>query len=271
MHVQARTLPDPTPIWAWPWVECLRLQRLQWSAYEIPVRGLPPVFEGLRIVHLTDLHIDTVWMPAWDKVLQQLAANPPDLILITGDFVDSKIDCRPALPNVRRFLAPLSARLGVWGILGNHDGDAFALPMNDLPVHPLYNDRVILRDGEAVLDLVGWHGVMPTDVSPRVVDELGPKPPGWLRLVMAHFPQQVLTAKSIDADVIFAGHTHGGQVCLPGGRAILSHDPLPQRFAKGVHQFDQTWLCVPRGLGFSAHAVRAFCPAEVIELTLTRA
>ncbi|MGN6627388.1 MAG: hypothetical protein ACTHLN_12285, partial [Tepidisphaeraceae bacterium] len=121
------------------------------------------------------------------------------------------------------------------------------------------------------LELVGWHGVMPTDVSPRVVRELGPKPPGWLRLVMAHFPQQGLTAKSIDADVVFAGHTHGGQVCLPGGRAILSHDPLPKRFAKGVHQFDQTWLCVPRGLGFSAHAVRAFCPAEVIELTLTRA
>ena len=100
-----------------------------------------------------------------------------------------------------------------------------------------------------------------------------PVPTPELRIGVTHAPYvRVLEAMRADGcDLILAGHTHGGQVCLPGGRAILSHDPLPKRFAKGVHQFDQTWLCVPRGLGFSAHAVRAFCPAEVIELTLTRA
>ena len=270
MLANALTLRDPTRPWEWPWVELLRLRRLQWTAHTITLPHLPAAMEGLRIVHLTDLHIDTTWMPAWDRVIERLNNRPPDLIVITGDFIDRKQDYRPALPLLNRFLGSLHARLGVWGMFGNHDGDTLGIPLNDSNVRLLYNESACLRDGDATLEIIGIHGVMPNDLSPRVLRKIGPKPPGCVRLTMAHYPHQVLTLRPIEPDIVFAGHTHGGQVCLPGGIPIQTHDPLPKRFARGVHRIDETWLSVGRGLGFSTHPIRTFCPAEVIELTLTR-
>jgi uncharacterized protein len=257
-----RTLPEP-PADPGPWLELLTIRRLAWRAYTLPIPSLHPKFVGLRIVHLTDVHIARRWMPAWDKLLLRLVAAPPDLIVFTGDFVDRKDDHRPALSNLRRFVHGLKARLGVYAILGNHDSDLLPLSAPDLPVRVLMNETVTLRDDDAALELTGWYGVNRGDCRPA----FAPRSPGTLRLVLSHYPSLIDHAP--DADVVFAGHTHGGQVCLPGGRPILTHDPMPKAYARHVHQFGDTYLIVNRGLGFSSYPVRCFCPAEAIEIKLT--
>ena len=264
----AITLAEP----AWPrgaWLEVFRIRRLLFSAYPIPIPGLPPALVGLRILHLTDPHIDVRWMPAWDELHDRLAASPPDLILITGDFVERKYDSRPAFPLLERFLGGLTARLGVWGILGNHDGDVLALALADMNVRLLANERVTLQSVGGNLELIGVQGVSPFDLSSRFLATLEPKQPGTLRLVMMHYPDLLERLVSLDGAVYFAGHTHGGQVCLPGGRPLMTHDRLPKRFAQGVHRIGDRWLSVGRGLGFSTYPIRTFCPADVAELTLT--
>jgi predicted MPP superfamily phosphohydrolase len=67
---------------------------------------------------------------------------------------------------------------------------------------------------------------------------------------------------------MLAGHTHGGQACLPGGIPIIRHDTLPRRYCRGVNRLFDTWLVVSRGMGFATRQFRVFCPAEVVELVL---
>ncbi|HEX8322338.1 MAG TPA: hypothetical protein VF595_00370, partial [Tepidisphaeraceae bacterium] len=170
----------------------------------------------------------------------------------------------------RRLLDRLPARLGIYGTLGNHDGDVLPVFAGDWPVRVLCNETLCLRDGETTLELIGLHGVEPTDASPRVLQALPPRGPLALRVLMAHYPSQATWLAPGVADVVLTGHTHGGQVCLPGGWPPVTHETLPRRFARGVHWLGDRWLVIGRGLGFSTHRVRTFCPAEAIELTLVR-
>jgi uncharacterized protein len=73
----------------------------------------------------------------------------------------------------------------------------------------------------------------------------------------------------LSPDLILSGHTHGGQVCLPGGYPLITHDALPRAYASGVHRIGQSWLVVSRGMGFAQFCLRLFCPAETLEIRLT--
>ena len=266
MFDRAVTLPPPPVPWSAA-IELGRVRHLVWSPYTLAVPGLPSKLSGLRVLHLTDLHVTPTWMPAWDVLLARIAENPPDLICISGDFVEKKYDCGPAIPTLMRLIDGLKSRLGIFGIFGNHDGEVLAAFVGDWPVRILCNETLRLTDGDAAIEIVGLHGVHPDDAE-AFIPRLTPKPPGTLRLVMAHFPRQAVRLAAGVGDVVLAGHTHGGQVCLPGGWPPITHDPLPRRFAKGVHWLGDRWLSVGRGIGFSKYRVRTFCPADAIELTL---
>jgi predicted MPP superfamily phosphohydrolase len=288
----ATTLPEPPAPSNWPWIEVGKLRRLGRPRYELPIDGLPEALRGLRILHISDIHIDRTWMPAWDELHNWIAQSPPDLICITGDWVDKKHDHRPALPLLERFLSGLKARLGIWGILGNHDTDLLPLRAGKMPVRVLYNQVEILEHAGSRLEIIGLHGVHPMDVSETVLTKLidtttvaaTPASPisaqlqtgdardttkKPVRIVLSHYPAHAPSLAEAGVDLVLAGHTHGGQVCLPGGVPILTHDRLPRRFARGAHRIGKTWLITSRGCGFSKYPVRIFCPAEVIEIVLT--
>ena len=99
-----------------------------------------------------------------------------------------------------------------------------------------------------------------------------PSPHGarTVRIVLSHYPDHLLRTRHLHPDLFLCGHTHGGQVCLPGGYPILRHDSSPRRLCTGIHWIERTWMVVNRGFGFSGMPVRLFCPAEVLDLRLTR-
>ncbi len=88
---------------------------------------------------------------------------------------------------------------------------------------------------------------------------------------MSHYPNHLHHAQRLGAQLFLTGHTHGGQVCLPGGKPIITHSSLPYKHCRGIHKLEKTWLVVNHGLGFSGLPLRVMCPPEVIELTLTLA
>src|SRR5207253_5146850 len=88
------------------------------------------------------------------------------------------------------------------------------------------------------------------------------------RIALSHYPDVIRLARSLQPDLYLAGHTHGGQICLPNETAIFTHDSLPRQMCKGAHDVDGTCTIVSRGMGFSGLPVRAFCPAEVIEVEM---
>lgn len=270
-HMSEKT-ENPTPratlLRKGSWLQLGKIRSMDWLRVELPIPGLPDVLRGTRILHLSDMHIHHTWMPAWDQIIESTRQNPPELICISGDFVENKADHRPALPAVHDFVNGLQARLGIFAILGNHDGELFPLRFFNERVHLLADDLVRLEDNGAAIEIFGIDGVHRDDWDAARAKEFPTKPANTVRIAMAHYPAQVNMMPGMEIDILFTGHTHGGQVCLPGGIPIITHDHLPKQMAKGVHRIDNTWMVVSRGLGFSGYSIRTFCAAEVVEVVV---
>lgn len=257
-----------------PWFQFRVPYGFEWNRATLPVPNLPAALEGLRILHVSDFHLRRFWKSPYDRLLERIARNPPDLLLCTGDFIEERHDYRPALPMVLRLVAGFRARLGCFGILGNHDLHWMERPLRGTNVTLINGGRreiIVGGAGGATIELIGLPGVDRLDLTDDFVQSIPRRRDGTLRIVLSHYPDHLpRTQYVLQPDLFLAGHTHGGQVCLPGGYPLVRHDKLPRRLCTGIHWVDRTWLVVNRGFGFSGMPVRLFCPAEVLELRLTR-
>ncbi len=254
-----------------PPLQVITAKGFVWTTARLPIADLPDELQGFRILHLSDFHARSYWDPAYDELIARVAADPPDLILFTGDFVDDKHDHRSALPVVRRLVNSFKSRLGMVAGLGNHDGYLLAPALASLNLTLVDHRRLLLHSGSATLEVIGIAGVEREDFDPIFLRSLGPKPGDSVRILMSHHPDLIRRVGFMKPDLFLAGHTHGGQVCLPGGIPIIRHDSLPANMVGGIHRFHGTWLVVNRGFGFSSLPLRLFCPAEVIEIHLRKA
>lgn len=254
-----------------PWLQLFTARNFEWTRISLPIAGLADDLNGLRILHLSNLHVRVRWEKAYDELISRVTQNPPDLIVHTGDFVDDRHDHRRTLPTLCRLVNGLKSRLGAVAILGNHDGDLLGPPLASLNLTLLDHRRLTLATGNAALDLIGMCGVERSDLDIPLLRSLGPKPPNSVRIALCHYPDLVRQTQFLHPDLYLAGHTHGGQVCLPGRIPILRHAHFPRRLCSEVHRVCDTWLIVNRGLGFSSLPIRLFCPAEVMEIQLQKA
>lgn len=242
----------------------------EWNRYTLPIAALPPELEGLRIAQITDLHLRKYWSDVYDGLIERVRKEAPDVLLITGDFVDNKRHPGRAAPTVRRLVSGFKARLGVFGILGNHDRYHLRPFLDGIGLTLLDKESRRIEVEGAELELLALPGVDRRHLTPELLKSYPPKAFGIPRIVLAHFPDHIRKAAQLKPDIYFAGHTHGGQICLPNGFAPVRHDSLRRAFCKGVHRIHDTWFIVGRGMGFTGLPLRFFCPAEVIEVTLTR-
>jgi len=253
---------------AGPPLQLFSARGYEWISAQLPIVNLPAELDGFRILHLSDLHVRPKWDAVYDNLLQRIRADPPDLIVFTGDFVENKHNFRGEIPVLRRFFSSLVSRLGTVAILGNHDGDLLGLPLANMNLTRIDHQRLALRSGSATMELIGIAGVEREDFDPVFLRSLGPKSEASVRILLSHYPDLIRKTAFLEADLFLTGHTHGGQVCLPGKIPILRHDSLPRKFIGGINRFHDTWLVVNRGIGFSSLPIRLFCPAEVIEIVL---
>lgn len=230
---------------------------------DLPMAGLPSALDGLRIGFLTDIHHSE--MVSTDDVLRAvdmtIRANP-DLIVLGGDYVTW--GDRKYVGPVAEMLGELHAPQGVFAILGNHDDD------RDLPAALSAHHVTVLRDartsldihGEA-LDIVGirfWTR-RTADIARLVRAPRGPV------LLLAHDPRRLAEATALDIPGVLAGHTHGGQIVLPGVGALARRNfPV----IAGRADRNDTSMFVSRGIGTVYVPVRINCPPEVAVVTLRR-
>lgn len=241
-----------------------------WRDQALPIRDLPEELTGLRILHLSDFHTRDYWPAAYDKLLARIASDPPDLLLFTGDFVEERFEQAPAIPHVRRLLAGLQARLGCYGTLGNHDLYHFAPQLANTNVELLEGARKLIGLRNANVEIIGFPGVARRDLTREFLRSLPSRGSRTLRIVMSHYPEHLPTARHLEPHLFLSGHTHGGQVCLPGRFPIITHSKMPRRLCHGINRVGHTWLVVSRGMGYSGLPLRVLCPSEVVELTLRR-
>lgn len=231
---------------------------------------LPAALDGLRIAHLSDLHVRG--RRSWhDRLIETLGAAAPDLVALTGDFMSRNAPWRPAWRFVERLAGAMEPRVGFVGCFGNHD----ASPLRDA-VGRVAGVRMLCNESWAVPGL-------PLDVAGLWTDEHGggedvaramaglDAAAGRFRLMLAHLPVFLDAAAGAGVDLMLSGHTHGGQVRLPGKLAFSTSCHWPARHPAGHFVRRRTRLILSRGLGESVREnLRLNCPRQLPMLTLRR-
>jgi predicted MPP superfamily phosphohydrolase len=231
---------------------------------DVPVSGLAPQHQGLRIGLITDVHHSAYTSQAdIAHAVHLLMARRPDLVVLGGDYV-SFGEHRYMEPCAEA-LAPLAAPEGVFAILGNHDDDReMPAALERRRISVLRDRRTTLTVNGAPLDLAGirYWTRSPAEVA-RVVGVSS-----HTTLLLAHDPRRFLEAIELAVPAILSGHTHGGQVVLPiiGAPAGRKFPVLAGGASRGG-----TSLFVSRGVGTVYVPIRINCPPEVAVLTLRQA
>lgn len=235
---------------------------------EIRLNGISKGFDGMTITHLSDFHFTgKICREYFEQVIKTANELNSDLILITGDIIDSK-ECWDWLPEV---LGKLRARQGVYFILGNHDERAKAETELRQSLEQLgfidASDRWIsIRVDNQFLHIAGnelpWFGKSMT---------LGELPDhysyGDLRILMSHSPDQWKWARKHGFDLVLAGHTHGGQINIPIVGPVISPSRHGVKYASGMFEKDGKVMVVSRGIS-GEEPLRFNCPPEVGKITL---
>lgn len=243
----------------------------------LPVSGLDPSLVGLRIVQLSDLHIgNKMEGERLERLVEDVNAMAPDLTVLTGDLFDFDPEF---VPEGAQALSRLRARLGVFAVLGNHDMyTGSEIVAEGLAAHApgirLLRGEIERLPTEAPLYLAGIDdpGGMWTD--PELVleelEELGTElPEDGPVLLLSHRPDAVDQAARLGFAAVLSGHTHGGQIALPGMAKRVNLARLISRYPRGLFRVGETSLYVNRGAGVAGPAIRIAAAREIATLELT--
>lgn len=228
------------------------------ECYEVRHPAVPLELDGRTILHLTDFHIRRG--KAWPAVVGRLAGwcerNEVDVVALTGDYANHPPDDEAGIEMLGRLAKSLRARLGVYGIFGNHDSARFAGLARGIP-------EIRWLEGEVVEAAPGLE-VVGVSFPEDLVGVIGTRPraEGTVRVALAHYPTEVYTAAALGVDVVLAGHTHGGQVRWSPTLTPHTSSDLPSGYASGMYRLKRTVLCVSRGMGEAVAPIRVRCPAQ---------
>jgi predicted MPP superfamily phosphohydrolase len=235
--------------------------------------GLPPALDGLRIVHLSDLHLGpTAHRATLRDAFDRVNALDPDVICVTGDLVDSPVaDLDHWLPELCR----LRARHGIFAVLGNHDryagADRVAAAVRATTPWRLLRDEIAtIEIGGERLHVIGLDD-RPGPPAIKLPSLLASVPRDEARLVLVHQPSAFTTAATLRVPLTLAGHTHGGQIAVPGLPSLNTARLMMTRFDAGTFASGRSLLHVNRGLGTSGQRVRIGAPREITLVTLLAA
>ncbi len=279
---------------------CWEAGQLGLSQRELFFDGLPPAFDGFRILHLSDLH--TAGFGRVERRLRRiLEETPADLVVVTGDFkAHVTTPDERVFASLERIFDGIRCPYGLVAVPGNHDspGFYFGLAERGRLLCLLRTSLVLERAGQRIallgvatsrpndgirgeheIDEASWvgnvarraapFGLLPDDrPGPLVCDAVNRGEE--FRILLAHVPGFIVTARAVGIDLVLAGDTHGGQVRLPFQPTLLIKPAEARRYAAGHFVEGRTQMVVSRGVGTLYAPIRFCAPPEVILLTLRR-
>lgn len=225
-----------------------------------PLANLPPAFDGFRLLHISDLHLDLI--PGFaDAVIDLIRGVPHDQAVITGDFADHPAgyfrDCLDDISRIVKTLAP-----GPVASLGNHDIIEIVPHLEAAGLTVLLNENTRLeRDGQhlwiAGIDDPYFYRTHDFEAARRGIPE------GDCSILLSHSPETYDEARLCGFNFMLSGHTHGGQICLPGGLALVRNGRCPSAQFAGPWSHHGLHGYTSRGTGSCGVAARFNCPPEM--------
>ena len=229
---------------------------------DVMVEGLPEAFEDFCILHLSDIHIDG--MPDdGERLIRIIQRLHYDVCVLTGDFRFHTFgNYEPSLNGMKRLAASIECPHGIFGILGNHDFVEMVPALESSGIRMLLNETVRIARGDAAIHILGlddahFYGVDALDKAIRDI------PAAEVKVLLVHSPEIIAEAAHAGVNYYLCGHTHGGQICLPGGIPLLTNANCSRKYVGGLWHYENMAGYTSRGTGSSCLPVRFFCPPEI--------
>jgi uncharacterized protein len=242
---------------------------------------LPAAFEGYRILQIADPHFDSIDGIA-EAIHARVAGVPVDLCVFTGDYRSAErgpFRQHSILAPMARIVEEVAAPDGSFAVLGNHDSHEMLEPLEERAgVRVLANEQVeIARDGQAIAllgfdDPYRFYSPSSERFAASLTSQDGSGQGDPFRIMLVHTPDLADEAASLGCALYLCGHTHGGQICLPGGRPIVQHLHKETRLGRGLWRRGQMVGYTSLGAGVAGSLpIRLFAPAEITLFRLRRA
>jgi len=250
---------------------CLRLslsyQRAQRNVLDIkilhntlPIYRLPTALEGLRLLHLSDLHLDIAPNMS-DALIDRIKTVDYDLCVITGDYrAKTYGDYTPAINCMKKVRSHI--KTPIYSVLGNHDSILMTTELEAMGVQLLMNEHVEITHNHSSLWLAGIDDphYFRMDNIEKASFSIPTDAPS---ILLSHTPEIYKHAAYAEFDAMLCGHTHGGQICLPGGTPIYCNVTCPHTYCSGLWKYHRMVGYTSRGAGSSLVDARINCPPEI--------
>lgn len=249
----------------------LRLNTIKYEInYQIAsFNNLPEKFNGLKILHLSDIHVEGI-PDRGESLINKISSLNYDLCLITGDYRFLSIgDYLPTIEKVKAITNSIKCRHGIIGILGNHDSIDMVPGLESIGIRMLINESHNLIENNEYIWIAGvdnpsFHTCASMTTTLRQIPEQE------FTILLAHSPGLLREARRRNIDYYLCGHTHGGQLCLPGGKPIITKAKSERPYAIGAWNYKGMKGYTSRGIGTAGLPVRLNCPPEITIHTLIR-
>jgi predicted MPP superfamily phosphohydrolase len=221
---------------------------------------LPPAFDGFTILHISDLHVDMNEV-AMQHLIELVGGMRYDLCVLTDDYRGKTFGPFEAtLDGVAKVRTQLQG--SIYGVLGNHDSIQMVPAMEAMGIRMLLNECEAITRGDQRIYLAGID-----DAHFYRVDNIEkaalPIPDGAFSIILSHTPEVYRQAAHANFNLMLSGHTHGGQICLPGSIPIKLEAVLPRRMGAGAWKYHNMTGYTSVGAGSSVLPVRLNCPPEI--------
>ncbi len=235
-------------------------ERIEVRHNRVALRGLPAGFEGFTLLQLSDLHADTN-PGAVRRVAELLPDLDYDICVLTGDYRGATFGpFVEAMAQIERLRAHIDSP--VYGVLGNHDSIRMVPRLEAMDIQMLLNESVVIEREGRRLHLAGIddaHYLEAHNID-RATEGI---PHRECSILLSHTPEVYRPAAQAGFDLLLSGHTHGGQICLPGNIPVTIDARLPRHMATGAWRYRDMSGYTSTGVGSSIVPVRFNCPPEI--------
>jgi len=235
-------------------------ENIQIRHNDIRLAQLPSSFDSFTLLQITDMHVD-MNDEAMQRLIELLPGLTYDLCVLTGDYRGKTFGpCEATIAGMARVCAQIVGP--IYGVLGNHDSIRMLPALEQMGIRMLLNEAETLERNDQRIHLVGIDDAhyYRADNIEKAASHL---PGDEFSILLSHTPEIYRQAAHAGFDLLLSGHTHGGQICLPGAIPIMLSSALPRRMGSGLWKHHDMVGYTSVGVGSCILPVRLNCPPEI--------